>query len=146
MSEDRTESIKRVELELKGKALQIYWYMLKKGKSVGTREVQRSLSYSSPSIAHHHLEKLRLLGLVRKDEYGNYFLVEHVEVGVLQAFTRVGRLMLPRFTFYAVFLLAFLILYVLQNYKALSIYTLMFGSISVAIFCYETYRVWRKRP
>jgi len=96
-----TEVDNKIELELKGKALQIYWYMLKQGRPVGTREIQRALNFSSPSIAHHHLDKLKTLGLVKKDNFGQYLLAEKVEIGVLQAFTRVGRLILPRYTFYA---------------------------------------------
>jgi len=52
---------------LKGKTLKVYWYMLQQpSRSVGVREIQRALRFSSPSVALHHLEKLEDLGLVQK--------------------------------------------------------------------------------
>ena len=43
---------------------------------VGAREVQRDLGLSSPSVAWHHLEKLRELGLLRKNARGEYTLAK----------------------------------------------------------------------
>lgn len=120
--------------------------MLKQGNPVGPREVQRALGFSSPSIAHHHLEKLKGLGVVDKDGYGRYFLTENVQVGVLQAFMKVGRLMLPRYTFYAVFFTTLLIAYVYQFAQALNVYALVAMVAATIILWYETLRVWRRRP
>ena len=75
-----------VEEQLKGKTLQVYMYMIKKKEPVGVREVQRDLSFSSPSVANYHIEKLVELALVSQDEYGRYFVAQKVQVGVLQAF------------------------------------------------------------
>ena len=56
-----------LESMLKGKTLKVYWYMLQQpNRSVGVREIQRALRFSSPSVALHHLEKLEDLGLVQK--------------------------------------------------------------------------------
>lgn len=57
-----------LEAELRGKTLRVYWYLLKHGGEhpIGVREVQRSLGFSSPSVALHHLEKLRDLKLLDK--------------------------------------------------------------------------------
>ena len=61
-----------IESQLKGKTLQIYWYLLKSPEhSAGVREIQRSLHFSSPSIAVHHLGKLQNLGLVIKKGTGD---------------------------------------------------------------------------
>ena len=136
----------RLESELKGKALQIYWYMLGKGGPIGVREVQRSLGFSSPSVAHHHLEKLSSLGVVQQDEFGRYVLAQRVEVGVLQAFTRVGSIMLPRFTFYAVFFTTLLAMYVVLYPQSLNVFALAFGVVASIFSWYETVRVWRRRP
>lgn len=89
-----------IESELKGKTLQVYWYLLQsRSSSVGPREVARSLGFSSPSVALHHLEKLQSLGLVEKSETGEYKLVREVRVGVLRSFIKLWRLWVPRYFF-----------------------------------------------
>ncbi|NIM45531.1 MAG: hypothetical protein GTN80_07805, partial [Nitrososphaeria archaeon] len=53
------KDIGKFESELKGKTLLVYWYLIKeRGDSVGVREIQRALKFSSPSVASYHLEKL----------------------------------------------------------------------------------------
>ena len=42
----------KIEFELRGKTLKVYLYVLKQGKPVGVREVQRELGFSSPSVAY----------------------------------------------------------------------------------------------
>src|SRR3989442_784787 len=84
------EREKIIESELKGVTLRVYWHILgSKKQVVGVRAVQRALGLSSPSVALHHLEKLRGLGLLEKDSTGEYHLVEQVKVGVLQNFVGV---------------------------------------------------------
>ena len=76
---------KELEYALRGKAWKVYYFLLKNGEPVGVREVQRALHFSSPSIAFHHLEQLRELGLVQKQEIGgHYSLVGEVKIGVLR--------------------------------------------------------------
>ncbi len=53
-------------LELSGTALKAYLALLKAGRPVGVRELQRMLGLSSPSTARHHLERLVTLGLAVK--------------------------------------------------------------------------------
>jgi hypothetical protein len=44
-----------IESELKGKTLLVYMHILKsKEPSVGVREIQRALSFSSPSVSSYH--------------------------------------------------------------------------------------------
>jgi hypothetical protein len=138
--------VDKIESELKGKALLIYWHMLRQGSPVGTREIQRALGFSSPSIAHHHLDKLRSLGLVKQDNFGRYYLIERVDVGILQAFTKVGRLMLPRYFFYAFFFTTLLVAYIAVFSNALNIYALFAMAVGALVFWYEAVRVWRRRP
>lgn len=139
-----------LESTLKGKTLIVYWYMLQQpNRTVGVREVQRALKFSSPSIAVHHLEKLEELGLVRKKPTGEYVLEEEVKIGILRFFTRMGRFIVPRYLFYSV-----LFTTMLATYLALCImsqvwpnfYAVMFGLIAVAVFWSETIRVWRAKP
>jgi len=69
------------ESNLKGKALLVYWYLLRRPDfKAGVREIQRSLGFSSPSIAIHHLNKLVNLGLVEKTKTGEHILVQEVKL------------------------------------------------------------------
>jgi DNA-binding transcriptional ArsR family regulator len=141
-----------VELEyaLRGKAWKVYWLLLKNGKPVSVREVQRALHFSSPSVAYHHLEQLRELGLVDKQEVGgHYVLVSQVKIGVLRHYVKLGRLLFPRYFFYAVFSTVFYVaflLFLLQSFSRENLFIISFGAIVCAIFWYEAYRIWSMRP
>lgn len=143
---DETE----LEYALRGKAWKVYWYLLKNGRPVGVREVQRALHFSSPSIAFHHLEQLRELGLVQKQEIGgHYSLVSEVKIGVLRHFVKLGKLLFPRFFFYALFSTVFYVAYLLvlvQSFTRDNLFIIMFGAIVCVIFWFEAYRVWNMRP
>jgi DNA-binding transcriptional ArsR family regulator len=135
-----------VDSDLRGRTLQTYLFMMKNSKGVGVRELQRSLGFSSPSVAYHHLEKLERLGLVEKDQYGEYSIVRNVDVSVLQAFSHVGSLLVPRFTFYAMFFTTLLIGYLLIFQGNSNVFAIVFGAFGSAFAWFETYRTWRKRP
>ncbi len=88
-SPEQAES-ERVASELKGNTLRVYWYVMNANKqTVGVREVQRALNFSSPTLALYHLDKLKDLGLVSKDT-GEYRLIKEVKVDVLKQFLRLG--------------------------------------------------------
>jgi len=140
----------KLEYALRGKAWKVYWLLLKSGRPLSVREVQRILGFSSPSVASHHLEQLRELGLVQKQHSdGNYVLVSEVKIGVLRHFVKLGRLLFPRYFFYAVFSTTCYIFYLLFLSPAFSrenVFILLFGAIVTAIFWYEAIRVWSLRP
>ena len=139
-----------LEYALRGKAWKVYWFLLKNGRPVSVREVQRALHFSSPSIANHHLEQLRELGLVQKQEIGgHYILVSEVKIGVLRHYVQLGKLLFPRFFFYAVFSTVFYVAYLallMQGFTRENLFIISFGAIVCAIFWYEAYRVWSMRP
>ncbi len=139
-----------LEYALRGKAWKVYWYLLKNGNPVGVREVQRALHFSSPSIAFHHLEQLRELGLVQKQDVGgHYVLVGEVKIGVLKHYVKLGKLLFPRFFFYALFSTLFYGLYLafmVQSFTRDNLFIILFGGIVCGIFWYEAYRVWGMRP
>ncbi|MCL7385111.1 MAG: hypothetical protein LZ158_01945 [Thaumarchaeota archaeon] len=141
-------SEKNAEYQLKGKTAQVYMFLIKRtGMPIGVREVQRALGFSSPSIAHYHLEKLVSMGLVKRTERGEYEVVEVIKVGILKNFVRVGRLLMPRYMFYSVLLTTMLFIYILlypQNFSSHNIIALTFGIISCLILWYETFRVWKE--
>jgi hypothetical protein len=128
-----------IESELKGKTLLVYMHILKAGKeTIGVREIQRALNFSSPSVAAYHLQKLQ-----------DYRLIKEVRVGVLRSFVRFGGFMLPRYLFYAVLLTSMLITF-LVTFSFLPtreyITTLVMGIVPAAIFWYETVKIWREKP
>jgi len=139
-----------LESALKGKTLLVYWYLLQQSThTVGVREVQRALGFSSPSIAVHHLQKLQDLGLIDKKGTGEYVLEEEVKVGILRFFTRMGSFLVPRYLFYSVLFTTMLATYLSVSYITQvppSFYTVAFGAIALLIFWIETIRLWRARP
>ncbi len=150
MSDISSSDLAVIESQLKGKTLQVYWYLLRsQGSSVGVREIQRSLGLSSPSVAAHHLEKLLSLGLVDKSMTGEYFLAQEIKVGLLRFFTRLGRFLVPRFLFYSVWLSTMFALYLAMYWPTGSIHNiaaLLFGSVASFILWFETVRLWREKP
>jgi hypothetical protein len=139
-----------LEYALKGKAWKVYWLLLKSGSPMSVREVQRALHFSSPSIANHHLEQLRSLGLVEKQDVGGaYVLVNEIKIGVLKHYVRLGKVLFPRYFFYAVFTTTFylaFLLFLLNGFTRESLFMVSFGAVVCAIFWYEAVRVWFLRP
>ena len=136
----------QVEYALRGKTLTVYLYLLKHGKAIGVREIQKALGFSSPSVAFHHLDKLVELGVVEKDEYERYVLAKKVDVGILHSFVSIGGLTLPRLGFYAAFFTTIAAAYVLLNRSSLDLYAVIGTLGGSAVFWYEAWRVWRRKP
>jgi hypothetical protein len=138
-----------IESELKGKTLLVYMHILKAGHEVvGVREVQRTLGFSSPSVAAYHLQKLQDLGLV-ENAYGDYRLIKEVKVGVLRSFVSLGGVMLPRYLFYAVLVTSMLVTFlVMFPFSPTREYmtTLVMGLVPTALFWFETIKIWREKP
>lgn len=143
MSEASREEI---EYALRGKTLTVYLYLLRHGKAAGVREVQKELGFSSPSVAFHHLDKLVGLGVVKKDEYERYVLAAKVDAGVLQSFINVAGLQLPRLGFYGAFFTTIAAAYLLVGRSSLDLYALIGTIGGAAVFWYEAWRVWRRKP
>ena len=73
---------------------------------MGPREVMRGANLTSPSVAYRNLQKLMDLGLVLKDEYGNYVVKEKVG---LKGHVWLGKTIVPRFIVFGLVFLAVLI-------------------------------------
>jgi DNA-binding transcriptional ArsR family regulator len=146
----KAEDEGKLEYALRGKAWKVYWILLKNGRPMSVREVQRALHFSSPSVAQHHLEQLREMGLVQKQDVGgHYYLVGEVKIGVLRHFVKLGKLLFPRYLFYAVFSTTFYVtclILLMPNFTRESLFLIVFGVIVSAIFWYETVRVWSLKP
>jgi DNA-binding transcriptional ArsR family regulator len=128
---------------LRGTTLEIYRFMLKKGKPVGAREVQRALNLSSPSIAVYHLSKLEESDLVKK-ESGNYA----INKVFLENSVRISRFLIPKYLFYSILAIAFLIveLTILRPITLTREYFFFTTSTTILayFFCYETTKIWLK--
>jgi DNA-binding transcriptional ArsR family regulator len=143
---------KEIEFEyaLRGKAWKVYWFLLRSGSPVSVREVQKALKFSSPSVANHHLEQLRELGLVKKQDVGGYYsLVSEVKIGILRHYVKLGKILFPRFLFYALFFTTFyaaFLLFMVSRASRENFFISLFGVLACAIFWYEAYRFWSLRP
>jgi len=86
--------------QLAGNTLSVYAYVVRENRPVGTRDVMRGANLSSPSVAHRHLQKLELMGLLEKNKFGDYILKEKAGVS---GHVWVGRNLVPRLMFYSFF-------------------------------------------
>ena len=125
--------------------------MVKAGKPIGPRDLMRGANLSSPSVAYRSLQKLIDLGLVVKDEYGNYVVKEKVG---MNGYVWVGKTLVPSFAIFG-----FIFVGVLIAEIAILIPHLLLGSpieeafwlltivtvVSAAIFLFEALR-FRKKP
>jgi hypothetical protein len=98
--------IEDAEDQLNVTAFHTYVYLVKAGKPVGPREVMRGANLTSPSVAYRNLQKLMDLGLVIKDEYGNYVVKEKVG---LKGHVWLGKTIVPRFIVFGFIFLGVLI-------------------------------------
>ena len=138
-----------VKSKLKGTTLQVYWHLLRSRKPTTIRRLQRSLGFSSPSVASYHLEKLMDMGIVKKNVGGDYELEKTVSLEVMSSFVRISHLMIPRYIFYTTFFFTLLIVFVVGYASSLSlqgVFALVFGVSGLVITGYETWRQWRLKP
>lgn len=104
--------------------------------------MQRSLGFSSPSLAYYHIEKLKEAGLIREEDVG--YVADKV---VLENLVRFRNLLIPRYFFYFVFFALGVILelglfrppIMTREY----LIAVMFTSAATIAFGIETYFHWR---
>jgi hypothetical protein len=94
------------EEELNATTFQTYLYLVKIGKPVGPRDLMRGANLSSPSVAYRNLQKLIDLGLVVKDNYGNYVVKEKLG---MKGYVWFGRSLIPTFAVFGFIFVGFLI-------------------------------------
>ena len=126
---------------LRGTTLEVYRFLLKSNKPVGTRELQRALNMSSPSVATYHLSKLEDAGLLKRE--GGGFTVSKF---LLENSVKVNRFLIPRFLFYAIFAVAALAVELTLMMPTQLTREYVFSLLTTAIlalFCtYETVKTW----
>jgi DNA-binding transcriptional ArsR family regulator len=127
---------------LRGTTLEVYRFLLKSKKPVGTRELQRALNLSSSSVATYHLGKLEDAGLLRREQ-GGFAVAKYL----LENSVKISRFLVPRYLFYAIFAVAALLLEltVLQP-EALYreyVFSVLVTAIFAVFLCYETAKTWK---
>ncbi|MBE3116149.1 hypothetical protein IMZ68_03015 [Candidatus Bathyarchaeota archaeon] len=129
--------------EIEGNTLNVYAYVAKEGRPVGTRDVTRGANLSSPSVAQYHLSKLEHAGLVKR-EMGNYT----INKVLLESCMKISRFLVPRYLFYSIFAVVILLIELtFLKPDVLSreyFFSTVATAIFVLIFCYETAKVWLK--
>ena len=136
-----------VAADLQGNTLRVYWYLINSPKSVGPRDVQRKLGFSSPNLAVHHLDKLVELGIVEKIA-GEYHVTQIIDVGVLKQFTKIRGFIFPRQIIYASMWTTLFIffIYEFRELNFYSVFAFLFGLLGALILWFEALNNWRNRP
>jgi len=92
--------------ELNQTLFHTYVFLVKVGKPVGPRDLMRGANLSSPSVAYRNLQKLMDLGLVVKDEYGNYVVKEKIG---MKGYVWIGKTLMPSFAIFGFVFIGILI-------------------------------------
>ncbi len=126
---------------LKGTTLEVYRFLLKSNKPVGTRELQRALDLSSSSVATYHLSKLEDAGLLKREDGGytvNKFLLENS--------IKISRFLVPRYFFYSIFAVAVLMIELTllkpSAFYREYVFSVVATAVFVFFFVYETVKTW----
>ena len=85
---------------------------------------------------------------------GEYLLNQEIKVGLLKFFSRMGRFLVPRHLFYAIWLSTmfaiYLIVYNVILYQPTgsvhNIAAILFGVVANIVLWIETVRLWREKP
>ena len=131
--------------EIKGNTLRVYLYLLNSGASE-LRDIQRSLNFSTPSLASYHLSKLIEAGFASQNEYGQYIVGKDSTKEILEGYVRVGTVVFPQLFFFSVLFTAVIGFLAFMS-LSLSQYVPLLAAASVALvgaFWYETFKVWRR--
>lgn len=135
--------------ELKGITLNVYLYIVKKGKQVGPRDVMKGLHLSSPSVAYRHLQKLEDLGYLEKDNYGQYLIKEKASI---KGSIWIGQRLVSKMLIYAIVFLGILIVelfvfaihFQVENY-VFKVFFILFMIITIFAFAIFTVEVLLQR-
>jgi DNA-binding transcriptional ArsR family regulator len=137
LGSDKTDDV------LKGTTLDVYRLLLKSGKPMGIREVQRALNLSSPSLATYHMSKLEEAGLLKREN--GYFVIDKV---VLDNAVKISHFLVPRYLFYAIFTSTALTVELTLLRPPVITSQYFFATVVTAVctaaFCFETVRTWVK--
>ncbi len=143
-----------MEKVLRGKTLEIYWYILTH-KYAGVREIQKALNISSPGTVSYQIKKLSNAGIISKNiKNDKYYVNEELKKGMLGFYIRIGLIMIPRFSLYLIFYILGFIGYIFfaviygDNFitnpsSLLLLFFLIFGT---AVFIFESIKILNRKP
>lgn len=131
------------EPDLHRTTLQVYRWLIIQNEGRTRREVKDGAKLSSVSLASYHLKKLESLGLVAGDDMGRYTVVRLVPLGELRFYLLLGNRLVPRFvlylSFYATFLLLFMLVMMPYVPMDLAAVVVVLGLFGVVTSCIEIY-------
>jgi hypothetical protein len=137
--------------ELEGITLNVYLYVVRKGKPVGPRDVMKGAHLSSPSVAYRHLQKLEDMGYLQKNSYGEYITKNKASV---RGYMWIGRHMLPKMMVYALTFLIILIIELIvlaihypvetDEFKIFFLLLTLVTGFAMAVFAVEALRQHRR--
>ena len=125
----------------------VYFVLLNK-KSIGVRELQRHLDLSSPSVAKYHLEKLVNLHLI-ENRNGIYHLDKKADLPLLTSWVLIGKQLIPRAIFAALFFTFLFIGYLFLVYTYWnkdSLFAIMFGVVILIYVWSDVILQFRRKP
>jgi hypothetical protein len=131
--------------EIKGNTLRTYLFLLKEGASE-LRDVQKSLGFSTPSLASYHLGKLVDAGYACQDEHGRYIIVWDATKELLEGYIRIGTMVIPQLFFFSILFTIVISFFAVMSFF-FSSYVPLLAAASLALvaaFWYETSIVWKK--
>ncbi len=137
----------KIVRNLNGTTLMVYFALLNR-KEIGVRELQRQLGLSSPSVAKYHLEKIVKIGLA-ENRNGIYFLVKKAKIPSLTSWILIGRNLIPRILFAAVFFTLLFIIYLAFFYTIWikdSFFVIIFGSLIILYLWFEVMMRFINKP
>jgi len=131
--------------EIKGNTLKVYLYLLKHGPSE-LRDVQHGLNLSSASLASYHLGKLLETGFAEQDEYGKYSAVKEASDRILDGYSKIGPAVVPQLFFFSLLFTILVVFFSVATASGLGFVPYLIGVsfAMLAVFWFETIRLWRK--
>jgi len=133
-----------VDIGLKKSEIAVYWVVFEKGP-LGPREVQRFTNFTSPSKALYHLEKLKDMGILKKNRFGKYYVVKCVNSGILRFYLPIGNRLIPRALIYAILTTLLNATLFMIFHRSVSLIFFAPSLLAAIIFWYEVFDLWKMK-
>ena len=129
-----------------GTTWDVYLYVLTSREPIGVRDVWRTLSFSSPSLAQYHINKLLDLKLIESIPEGKYRVNEEEQVDALRSFILLRGRLVPRLVFYGAIISGILASYFVLwpfRWDFRDLVVLAVSVFSVIAFFFEAYNQYK---
>jgi len=128
-------------LPLGSTTLRVYLELVKCGRPLGVREVQRRLGFRSPNTAKYHLDRLEIMGLVERSPEG--YIAKRDKTTILSVYTIFLGVILPRILPYTIALTTGLIAYIILSWPMVDLVLLGLMSIALGVMWFESLSLYR---